>query len=126
MRKILLSIKPYYAHAILNGSKTVEYRKVVPKEGLSGIAYIYSSSPEKKVIGEFKYKNILSMPPKILWEETKERGGIDQEFFDSYFQERNTAYAFDIESVLVYKTPKSLYDLNIKQAPQSWMYVDEI
>lgn len=123
MKKILLSIKPYYAHAILCGIKTVEYRRNVPKEVQSGIAYIYSSSPEKMIIGEFKYKRILSMSPDKLWEETKERGGIELNFFISYFLNKSIGYAFDIESVRKYEYPIALKEFGIKRAPQSWMYV---
>lgn len=126
MRKILLSIKPCFAHAILAGKKTIEYRKVVPKGVQYGIAYIYSSSPEKKIIGEFKYKSILAMHPEKLWEITKGKGGIEKDFFTSYFKDKNIAYAFEIENVKKYDSPKLLNDLGIKQAPQSWMYIEDL
>lgn len=125
MRKILLSIKPCYAHDILAGIKTVEYRKAVPKKLQSGIAYIYSSFPEKKIVGEFKYKGILAMSPDRLWEETKGRGGIKEGFFNSYFSNKRIAYAFDIESIKKYEEPMKIESLGLKKAPQSWMYVED-
>lgn len=124
MKKILLSIKPEYAHAIIEGRKKVEYRKIVPKHLDQGIAVIYSSSPEKMVIGEFVFNRIIELPPDELWETTKNLGCVEKSFFDSYFETKRIGFAFEVSKVVKYSTPITLSEMSIKTAPQSWMYLN--
>lgn len=124
MKKILLPIKPQYAHAILEGKKTVEYRKCTPKNSNKGAVVIYSSSPECQVIGEFYYDGILSMSPKEMWNATSERGCIAKADFDKYFEDREIAYAFNIVGVTRYDEPRTLADYDIAKAPQLWVNLE--
>ena len=54
---VLLSIKPEYASAIANGIKKVEFRKRIFSETVER-AFVYSSSPVKKIIGSFFVSHI--------------------------------------------------------------------
>lgn len=125
MKIILLSIKPKFAHAILEGRKKVEYRKSIPKGMKDGIAVIYSSFPEKKIIGEFRFDSILENTPDKIWEHTKNVGGVEKEFFDEYFENKSKAFAFVVSAIQIYDNPKQLSEFNISKAPQSWMYIDK-
>lgn len=122
MGRILLPIKPQYAHAIIEGRKTVEYRKVRPKDN-NGVVIIYSSSPECKVIGEFSYDGILALPPEELWNSTHDRGCIEKKDYDKYYNGKTIGYAFNIVSSTVYDEPKILADYGIERAPQLWVRV---
>lgn len=49
---IILSIHPEYVEKILAGEKTVELRRLLPRQNVEKI-YIYSTSPVKKIVGYF-------------------------------------------------------------------------
>ena len=119
MATILLSIKPEYANKIFD-----EYRKRIPKKEVSKIV-VYSSAPEQAVIGEFEVVKTLKMKPTPLWNSTKANAGISRSKYRKYFSGCTTAYAFVIGSYEKYPTSKSLADLNIQSAPQSFVYLDD-
>ena len=77
MCTILLSIKPEYSKNIFNGTKKYEFRKKLAKKSIDKII-VYSSSPEKQVIGEVKVLGTLSLNPSLLWETTKKEAGISR------------------------------------------------
>lgn len=54
---VLLSIKPEYTSAIAKGIKKVEFRKRIFSETVER-AFVYSSSPMKKIIGSFLVSHI--------------------------------------------------------------------
>ena len=124
MKAVLLSIKPEFAHKIFEGSKKFEFRKQVFKDTSVKKVIVYSSSPEQKVIGEFEIEAILSDTPDNIWIQTKLYSGISREFFKSYFEGRNKAYAIKVASTKRYSKYKSLADFNIHAAPQSFAYVN--
>ena len=47
MKSIMISIKPLYVEKILNGEKTIEIRKTMPKCELPCKVYIYCTKPKK-------------------------------------------------------------------------------
>lgn len=121
MRKILISIKPEYVKMIFSGRKTYEYRRRVPSD--VEIAVIYATAPIKKIVGEFWVQDILSMPPRVLWNKTHLCSGLIREKFFQYFEGVSVAYAFSIEKVVKYECPYDLDVMNVKRAPQSWQYL---
>ena len=123
MCTILLSIKPEYANKIFSEDKKFEFRRSIPKKKVETII-VYSSSPEQKIIGEFKVKEIHEKNLSNLWKETKAESGITKSFFNSYFQGKEKGYAYEVGKLKKYKEKKNLKDLNIKSAPQSFMYIN--
>ena len=124
MKAVLLSIKPEFAHKIFDGSKKFEFRKQVFKDTSVKTVIVYSSSPEKKVIGEFEIETILNDTPDNIWVQTRFYSGITQEFYNEYFEGRDKAYAIKVASVKKYRKQKSLADFNVQSAPQSFAYVE--
>ena len=47
MKSIMISIQPQYVEKILNGEKTIEIRKTMPKCELPCKVYIYCTKPRK-------------------------------------------------------------------------------
>lgn len=122
--KVLLSIKPEYAHKILSGSKHYEFRKAVFKDSRVNTVVIYATKPLGKVIGEFDIESVIQDEPQSLWEQTKEFSGITKLFFDEYFDGREKAFAIKIKSTSTYDEPKNLKDfLPNGIAPQSFCYL---
>jgi predicted transcriptional regulator len=127
MNKIsaLISIQPNYVNKIFAGAKHYEYRKRIFAQSVSQV-YIYSSSPVKKIVGEFKIETILSLPPAQLWLETEPLSGIEKTFFDIYFRSAKVAHAIKITNLIEYNIPFDLNHFGIKFAPQSFVYVNTL
>ena len=120
---VILSIKPKFAELILNGKKRYEYRKVVFKQPVSRI-YLYASYPVCRIVGEFSPEDIISGAPVIVWSKTKEYSGIDQEYFEQYFQNKRSAYAIQVKAVKRYQSqidPRQV--IPDFRAPQSFCYI---
>ena len=63
---ILISIKPVYAEAILNGVKTVEYRRCHFSSVIRKML-IYETSPLQKIVGEVFVREIIYESPDYIW-----------------------------------------------------------
>lgn len=122
--KVLLSIKPEYAEKILQGHKKFEFRRTIFKFPEVTKVVIYASSPVQKIIGEFEVEQILTLRLGELWKKTKQDSGIDKEFYDSYFAGKEIGHAIKVKKVKRYSNYLDLEDLQIKQAPQSFIYLD--
>lgn len=123
MRKILISINPEHVNNIFSGIKKFEYRKKVAKKDIKSII-IYSTYPEKRIVGEAKIRSIIAETPENLWRKTKDYSGISKEFFDVYFMGREIAYAYELYDVKKYKKPKQLLAYGVHCAPQSFIYIE--
>ncbi|MCZ8405994.1 ASCH domain-containing protein [Achromobacter xylosoxidans] len=122
--KVLLSIKPEYAHKILSGEKRFEFRKAVFKDPAVRTVVIYATMPVGKVIGEFDVESVISACPDVLWRKTKAFSGITRKFFDQYFLGRDTAYAIEVKKVRKYSVPLDLNSvLPHSHPPQSFCYL---
>jgi predicted transcriptional regulator len=120
---LLISIKPKYTKKIISGEKKFEYRKKLFKNDIQMI-FIYSSSPEKKIIGYFKYAGYSFGIPADIWEETKHLSGITETEYKTYFLNKEIAFAIKINDLVVYKNPIDPYTLNNNfWPPQSFMYI---
>lgn len=122
MKKIIISINPEHVENIINGTKKFEYRTKAAKNDVKKII-IYETTPIKKVVAEAEIVEVLMMNPEDLWNETKEQSGITKSFFDSYFENRDIAYAYRLGKVKVYDKPKSLTEFGLTYAPQSFVYI---
>jgi predicted transcriptional regulator len=122
--KVLLSIKPEFAEKIFNGTKRVEYRRMIFKSDKITSIVVYASSPIRKIIGEFEIDEIMTGSPEHLWFETSKDAGISKFYFDQYFADKCTGYAIRIKSVKKYRHPLCLkLDFNISHPPQSFQYL---
>ena len=124
MSVIFYPIKPKYAQKIISGEKKFEYRRVKPQRDVKHIV-IYSSSPEKLILGLASVSEIITGTSTEVWNMTHEQGGISLAEYESYFQGANSACAIAID--IVYKlelpiNPKLIFeDFTI---PQSFKYLD--
>ncbi|MBP7902159.1 MAG: hypothetical protein KA015_05030 [Spirochaetes bacterium] len=123
---VLISIKPKYVDKIINGSKKIEYRKILFKASSVNKIYVYSSFPVKKIIGYFKYDGFICNSPELLWSLTESISGISKEFFFNYFKNKSKAYGLFVNNFYQFIEPIDPYivDNNFKP-PQSFMYIEE-
>jgi type I restriction enzyme S subunit len=102
---VLLSIRPKYAESIVTGQKKYEFRKIIFNDKYVNIAYVYVTSPVKKIVGAFKIGKIVKDCPENLWDQLNEFSGLDKaEFFD-YFKNSKIGYAIEIKYVETFKEP---------------------
>lgn len=125
-KDILLSVKPQYANPLVDGTKTIELRKKFPINIIEGTKiYIYSSSPEKKVIGEVFIEKVEILPIDDLWDTVSTKAMISWSDFKTYYADKEVGYAIHVSHAKRYDSPSFLDDINpnIKQAPQSYQYL---
>jgi len=125
----LLSIKPEYANKIVDGLKSVELRRRFPEKDFSGsYVIIYSSSPDKAVIGYAEIDNVTKLSISELWKKHKNNSYIDYKKFRKYFSGVQEGFAISFKKVEKFSKPLSMKDLekNFKLSPpQSYRYVTE-
>lgn len=121
--KVILSIKPKYAHKILEGKKTYELRKNIFKNSEVKTVLIYASAPISKIIGEFQVENIIHLELDELWKTVKEKAEVDKDFFDDYFESKTKGYAIGIKNVKKYRNSIDISEKYGIKAPQSFAYV---
>jgi len=122
---VLLSIKPKYVEEIKKGNKKYEFRKKGFSKKSINEAYIYSTSPIKKIIGSFKIKSIIKDHPKNLWATYKDFSGISEDEFFKYFGNREIGFAIEINRFKMFQNPIDPERMIPNfVAPQSFRYID--
>ena len=115
---VLMSIRPQFAEAILDGRKTVELRRRRPSFAEGTTVLIYSSAPDRHVLGSFVAGAILAAAPSELWGRVNERTGISRDVFDEYFAGCDYAYAIEILN------PKRINATRLRiRPPQSYLFL---
>ncbi|TWP31789.1 ASCH domain-containing protein [Apibacter muscae] len=125
LTNVILSIKPTYANAILSGLKKVEFRKKIFKKPVDKI-FIYSSSPQKMIIGYFTFSEIMEDTPKNIWDKFNKVGGIGKKDFFEYFKGVEKGYSIIINSYEKFKIEIDPIEfIEEFSAPQSYIYLDD-
>lgn len=178
----MISIKPEWVEKILNGDKTIEIRKTMPKCELPIKCYIYCTKGKNLVneFGEFIANNKCYCYPelngKVVAEFTLnavdefkvfengtvqywnyhdlEKSCLTYDEISNYVGRNKIGYAWHIDDLKIYNTPKELsefykkytlshddfvfalyngtqtyneylkYQCSLKKPPQSWCYVE--
>jgi predicted transcriptional regulator len=122
--RVLLSVKPRFAEAILAGDKTFEFRRLLFKRADVRTVVLYASSPMCKVVGEFTIDEVVTLGLEALWEMTCNGGAIDRRYFDQYFEGRETGHALKVKRTRRYRSPLCLRtEFGIRHPPQSFRYL---
>ncbi len=129
-KAIILSVKPQYADMILNGSKSVELRRVKPKYIEKGsLVLIYASSPVKSMLGAFSVHFVVEKPLDKLWKMVKETSGVTYQEYRRYFEGIGIGVGIFINEYWKLSEPISLDSIKEKiqtfNPPQSFRYATE-
>jgi predicted transcriptional regulator len=128
MRGLLLSVKPVYAHALLDGRKTIEIRRKFPAQQPGTPVFIYASSPERQLLGTVQLDSIELLEPDLVWEKHRSVIEIGRSALSTY------ARGLDRVSMLRVRDPKllsrpvslsSMRSLARLEPPQSFRYLTE-
>mgnify|MGYP000422430892 FL=1 len=124
MAAILISIKKQYSDLIFEGSKTVEYRKVLPSKPVDR-CFIYESRGSGRVVGFFTLSKTTSCSPEEAWSLTCDIGALSRTQFDTYYEGRSKSVLFYIASCHRFDKPFELSELGLNRAPQSFIYLSD-
>lgn len=123
-RSALMSIRPQFANAILDGTKTVEFRKRRLADDVTRVV-IYITSPIQAVVGEFTVADQVVASPQTLWRRYRRVAGIDRASFFRYFDGTTDAVGILIDDVVEYKEPQTLREFEPGiRPPQSFQYLE--
>lgn len=120
---LIISIKPEFVAKIISKEKKYEFRRTIFRKDVDKI-YIYSTSPEKRIVGYFKSKNIIEDTIDNLWEKCRRYAGISKESFFDYFKDKNKGFAIEISNLHIFDNPIDTKELDDFKAPQSFSYCD--
>jgi type I restriction enzyme S subunit len=120
---VLISIKPKYVEKIISKEKTYEFRRNVFKKKVKNVV-IYSTSPEKKIIGYFKPNKIIKDTPQNLWKNFHKVAGISKKDFFKYFDGKDEGFALKIDDLEVFDNHISTDKIDNFKAPQSFKYLN--
>ncbi len=123
---LLLSIKPRFAEAILDGTKTVELRRVQPSVHAGTIVLLYASSPQRELVGTFRVAGLEVDSISAIWDRYGSECGVSEAEFIDYFAGANQAVAILVDSPVRLSSPQSLEILRDRMVgfhpPQSFRY----
>src|SRR3989442_1204917 len=118
----LLSIRPRFASAIINGEKRYEFRRTKFRKPVE-VVLVYATVPIQRVLAEFDVKTVLSGKPERLWRRTQRFAGIERKSFFDYFRGADVGYAIEIGEVRKYRNPYCPVEQLGVRPPQSFLYL---
>ena len=126
-RMIVLSLKPRFARDIIAGDKTVELRRVEPKIVVPTRGLIYSTSPERALVGVCIVTAVRSDRLEALWDEFGPETGLSHQEFLRYFNGVDKGAALTLTRAEPLRRKVCLADLRSGprrfRPPQSFAYV---
>jgi predicted transcriptional regulator len=127
MSKVLLiSVKPEFAEKIFDGSKQIELRKCAPNISTGDMVIVYSTVPEKAVVGTCVVKAVITKSPAELWRKHSTKLGIDRKRYLEYFKDREKAIGIVLSSTQRLKSKIKLAEIKRSfpnfSPPQTFKY----
>ncbi|WP_411719974.1 ASCH domain-containing protein [Mycetocola sp.] len=122
-RVALMAIHPRYANAIMDGHKTVEFRKRSLADDIRTV-WVYATAPVSRVIGRFTVEEIHKDTPGAIWDRFGDAGVIERDAFFRYYASNEAAVAIVVSNADRFPEPLALGALNPQPAiPQSFAYI---
>ncbi|WP_109211328.1 MULTISPECIES: ASCH domain-containing protein [Microbacterium] len=128
MTAVLLSVRPRYAHAILAGTKTAEVRRRFPRQPPGTTLYLYSSTPDRAVLGTAQLEAIDRPSADRVWNLYRDQIEIEKAALGDYLSDLEAAAILRINNVRRWMHPVPLRDLRLRlgiEPPQSFRYLTD-
>ena len=123
----LLSVKPRFADALLDGAKTVEIRRRRARIADGSLCLVYASSPVRAVVGAIRVRQTDTDTPDALWSRWGDQAGITRQEFDAYLHGCALPCAIVIEAAVRLPCAITLDELRRRQdafvTPQSYRFL---
>jgi len=124
---LLLSVKPRFADLILDGTKTVELRRVAPTIEPGAFALLYASSPLCQLLGTCRIIDVNVSSTAEIWKRYGQQCALTEEEYTSYFEGARRAVAIVLDNPSRLLEQPSLKTLRQRMAgftpPQSFRYL---
>lgn len=124
---VLLSVRPRFAAALLDGSKTVEVRRRPARIADGALCLLYSSSPTCALIGAIRVETTVTASPDELWERHGDATGLDRHEYDDYLVGATRPCAILVAATMTFTSPIRLPELRRRQkafvTPQSYRFL---
>lgn len=125
-RTLLLSLRPRYAQAILDGTKTIEIRRR-PVNATPGTPIIlYATSPERAVVGTARLAYLTSWEPDCAWQLYHSAFSLTRYEFDAYLNGAPMAHLLHLTRTQHLNEPLPLRELREDgpfHPPRSFRYL---
>lgn len=126
-RTALLSVRPRFANALLDGTKTVEIRRRRAHIAPGSLCLLYASSPVCALVGAMRVCRTETDTPDALWCRWGEETGLDRDEYDDYLAGASLPCAIVVDAVERFATPVALTELRRRQhafvTPQSYRFL---
>jgi predicted transcriptional regulator len=126
---VLLSVRPRFADALLDGTKTVEMRRRPMRLHAGTLCLLYASSPIRALTGALSVAGVDHGTPDELWRRHSSRTALTRDEYNDYLDGRSTACALLVAAVIAFHTPVPLAELRRRSdafvVPQSYRFVDD-
>lgn len=127
---LMMSIQPKYMDRILNGDKVIELRKKFNTKWTQKRITLYSSAPNKSIIGYAVIQKVTSNTPEKIWEQYGSELGCSKTEFANYIGDSDKIFAIKLAEITPYKSPIFLTQLSgfLNEnliPPQSYMSLKE-
>lgn len=125
-RAVLLSVKPRFAHPLLLGTKTAEVRRRFPFLSSGTKIFVYSSSPDRAVIGTFLLTDVTRVGTKEVWAQHAHEILIEESELAIYLDGATEAAIVGVACPDAWEEPMSLQGLRTDvgvEPPQSYRYL---
>lgn len=122
---IAIAIKPKFAHAILTGQKSVEFRRNGAPKDISHLV-LYSTKPDQKILGYCEVRKCIVDTPNKLWENYGKYGFINKKDFKFYYEGYDIGRCYIINKSFEFLRPVPVFKCkSFKSAPQSFVYLEQ-
>jgi predicted transcriptional regulator len=123
----LLSVRPRFAEALLDGSKTVEIRRRQAHIADGAICLLYASSPVRALVGAISVEATDTDLPEVLWSRWGAHTGLQRDEYDDYLKDSVTACAIVVSDAVAFPRPVELSELRRRHrsfvTPQSYRFL---
>lgn len=126
-RALLLSVRPRFAQGLLAGTKTAEVRRRFPEVPEGTTVIVYSSSPEKAVLGTMRTRRLVRSNTEEIWREYSHAIGIGQAELTDYLEGATDCSVLELDTPNLWPHPIGLAELRRQlgiEPAQSFRYLN--
>lgn len=122
-RIALLSVRPKFVDAFLDGTKMVEFRKRRLADDVTHVA-IYATRPVARVVAMFSIRRQVTVSPPTLWRKFKTvAGGSSRKGVLAYYEGCDQGVGIEVDELFCLDDPLTLQEaFGIDRPPQSVRY----
>lgn len=125
-RVLLLSVRPRFARALLDGTKTVEVRRRFPDVPSGTTVLLYSSSPERALLGTMRVRALVRIEAEDIWRTYKDEISIQWDELSAYLSGASMSSVLELESPVTWRHAVPLDSMRRVlglEPPQSFRYL---